>query len=614
MHRDGIRHGLSLESAFMIQRHFWFLFCLPLLASLSLFVFAPTQISQWQEEANLSQQAALATTAQGVAAMLAGDERFLAFIADDESGAVYRSVEIQSEISLDGRITDWPVHQRMVFGLDDLIRIRFPYATESLSYRLSVGSDQDYLYLHYEITDDFVVYRALGSLSVHRNDHIQIAYADRSGAFHRLTLSARQPGEIDVSVIGENGRALRERADITGRWMATEKGFNVELKVPREELGRRFSTLVTDVDEEGDRDIRFMMGASSTRTSEDLGRLVYAPTDLERLLASLPYITTLVSERQTLIAQGVPVPERSVFATVPILTGDAQVATLTLEQSSDASEYLIGYLRWDVFRLSMTVMLMILVATVISIWLARKQVVKLQGTVRSAEHLRQYNDYLERMASRLNHELRTPISVVKSSLENLDASDADNVYVHRAQEGIGRLTSILNKMAEARRLEEALDEEDVDRFNLAEVVIGCLEGYQLAYPENRFTLKIESEDVPVTGIPELVAQMLDKLVDNAVEFAEDGEVTLRLHIDAGCAVLRVINSGPGLPEDRQDLMESMVSVRGASTSDHLGLGLYIAGVIADFHGGSLELANREEAPGVTATVRLPLLRLTSRLR
>jgi len=602
----------------MTLRHFWLLFCLPLLAFLSLFILTPAQLERWQHEAQLSQQAALQTTAEGVAAMLVEDERFLGFVSDDSEGAVYRSVEIQEEITLDGRVGDWPVHQRMVFGLDDLLEIRFPFSASSLSYRLSVGSSEEYLYLHYEIADDFVVYRELGSISIHRNDHIQVAYQDRDGGFHRLTLSARQPGEIDVSVVGENGRALRERTDITGRWMATEQGYNVELRLPRSELGRRFSTLVADVDEEDERNIRFMMGASQTRASEDLGRLVYAPTDLERLLAGLPYVTTLVTDGQTLIAQGIPVTERSVSVSVPIVRNNVQVANLSLAQSLAASDYLLGLLRWDVFRLSMMVMLIIIAATVVAIWMARSQLAVAQDAMKSAEHLKQYNDYLERMASRLNHELRTPISVVKSSLENLSLERQGDVYVDRAQEGITRLTSILNKMAEARRLEEALDEEEAARFNLAELVSGCVEGYRLAYPEHEFALNIELEDVPVTGIPELVAQMLDKLVDNAVEFSDDGEVMLRLHVDGNWAVLRVINSGPGLPDEREDLMESMFSVRGGTEFDnnasHLGLGLYIARVVADFHGGSLGLANREEAPGVTATVRLPLLRITSRLR
>ena len=59
-------------------------------------------------------------------------------------------------------------------------------------------------------------------------------------------------------------------------------------------------------------------------------------------------------------------------------------------------------------------------------------------------------------------------------------------------------------------------------------------------------------------------------------------------------------------EDR--LFESMVSLRdgGAGDGPHLGLGLYIVRLIAQFHGGSATAENRADAPGVTVAVRTPL--------
>ena len=73
--------------------------------------------------------------------------------------------------------------------------------------------------------------------------------------------------------------------------------------------------------------------------------------------------------------------------------------------------------------------------------------------------LGQYNAYLESMASRLSHELRTPIAVVRSSLENLKLSpsaEEARVYIGRAEEGLRRLGTILTRMSEATRLEQGL--------------------------------------------------------------------------------------------------------------------------------------------------------------
>jgi signal transduction histidine kinase len=204
-------------------------------------------------------------------------------------------------------------------------------------------------------------------------------------------------------------------------------------------------------------------------------------------------------------------------------------------------------------------------------------------------------------------------------MDKEDLSEEQLVYLERAHTGLGRLTGILNKISEARRLEESLDEEEITSFNMAEVIKGCVQGYGNAFPEYTFNLSIEADSIPVTGIPELIAQLLDKLIGNAVEFSEpEDAIKVRLTCDKTQATLRVINSGVELPAGMSDqLFDSMVSVRGDnphSDTNHLGLGLYIAKVIAEFHAGSIQAANREDTRGVIVTMVIPIMRITSKLR
>ncbi len=219
--------------------------------------------------------------------------------------------------------------------------------------------------------------------------------------------------------------------------------------------------------------------------------------------------------------------------------------------------------------------------------------------------------YQEKMASRLSHELRTPIAVVRSSLDNLRVTalpDEARVYMERAQEGLVRLTQILTRMAEAARLEQSLSDVERERFDLVPVVAGCVEGYRLAYPEARFTLASEASPVEVDGSPDLVAQMLDKLVANAVEFADGGTIEVTLARRDDTIDLTVANQGPPLPEGMEGrLFESMVSVRagGDAAGPHLGLGLYIVRLIAQFHRGSVHAANRADGRGAVVGVTLP---------
>jgi len=228
------------------------------------------------------------------------------------------------------------------------------------------------------------------------------------------------------------------------------------------------------------------------------------------------------------------------------------------------------------------------------------------------ERLAEHHSYLESMAGRLSHELRTPIAVVRSSLENLKLSPENAVlYIERAEQGLARLGRILERMTEASRLEQSLRAVERERYDLAAVVRGCVEGYRLAYPQTAFALELPpGRKVEVEGAPDLAAQLLDKLVENAVDFSTGGApVRVALDDAGGAAALTVTNKGPLLPDKmRTRLFESMISMREATGTGtpHLGLGLYVARLIAEFHGGTIAASNLTGGDGVTLGVRMPL--------
>ncbi len=229
--------------------------------------------------------------------------------------------------------------------------------------------------------------------------------------------------------------------------------------------------------------------------------------------------------------------------------------------------------------------------------------------------LAQYAGHQQNMASRLSHELRTPVAVVRSSLDNLRATslpDEARVYIDRAQHGLNRLTHILTRMTEATRLEQSLGGGSVgerERFDLVAVVAGCVDGYRAAYPAKSITLRVPDGEVRVDGAPELVAQMLDKLVANAIEFAT-GDAPVVVSVERGDDQVRISvdNEGPALPDAMSaQLFDSMVSMRSDQGGEpHLGLGLYIVRLIAEFHGGRVAARNRDDGRGVVVTVTLPL--------
>lgn len=227
---------------------------------------------------------------------------------------------------------------------------------------------------------------------------------------------------------------------------------------------------------------------------------------------------------------------------------------------------------------------------------------------RVLQQLGDYNDYLQTLASKLSHELRTPLTIVKSSLENLEHESLSNesaVYTARAKEGVERLRNILNAMSEASRTEELIENAEPEIFDLDKVLDSTIAAYADAWPERQFRYKNRAPDASVFGSPELIIQMLDKLADNAVEFSSAGdEIRVSLNSGPENIELTISNPGPPLPDNmRTQLFHSMVSVRRSGRTKHLGLGLYVARLIAEGHRGSISAENDDD--GVTFTVKLP---------
>jgi two-component system, OmpR family, sensor histidine kinase ChvG len=223
--------------------------------------------------------------------------------------------------------------------------------------------------------------------------------------------------------------------------------------------------------------------------------------------------------------------------------------------------------------------------------------------------LDEYTGYLRTLAGKLAHEIRTPNTIIRSSLENLESeqqTDTAKVYIARAREGSERLGAILTAMGAATRVEEAIAHSERQHFDLAALVREAVAAYGTGFPQRCFACDVPAE-LDYTGAPELIVQMLDKLIDNAVDFSAEGAtISVVLAAEPGHVELSVANPGPPLPpEATTKLFESLWQSRSESDKrPHFGLGLYIVRLIAEFHGGSARAENLPGDQGARFIVRL----------
>lgn len=643
---------------------------------------------------------------------------------------------INEPIQLDGRLTDWRAYSNHVVryaGEHLLIREDTDisgYSSQNLSFNHMVGKFDNYLYAFFEVTDDTLVYRAPNSLRLNANDHLKIGLITPDSQFRHYIISNHGPGWLNSYVLNEhtdNPLMAQPESRLQGRWRETNKGYNIELRIPLSMLGTQIGFAITDIDDTTARVRGFTVGTSDINDYNSLGTVLVPSPEIERIIKGMGHSSNrlwVVDQHQRVLAQtgdirsstsiwdlpeesdqdnnglwrkieqnillplyykvltrpaddfddelfdaaklegghitqaleGKPssqwrlTPDRRAVvlsAAFPIWIDNKVMGAVIAEETTNAIKTLRNKALEKLFNIILAVMslgtlALFLFASRISSRIRRlrnetEQAIDEQGKIRHhiegsktrdeigdlsrsfssiVSRLGQYTHYLENMSSRLSHELRTPVAVVRSSLENLAMQPMDEdakVYMERAQEGITRLNKLITNMSEATRLEQTLQSAEKEDFNLLEVLAGCVGGYKFAYPDVTFELDLPDEPLMVSGGPEHIAQLLDKLVTNAVEFSETGcPIKVKAVKEKQMAVFSISNVGPSLPTDMKDrIFDSMISLRPQiqQKQPHLGIGLYIARLIAEFHQGQIKAENwqQDEQSGVEVIVTLPLM-------
>jgi signal transduction histidine kinase len=201
-----------------------------------------------------------------------------------------------------------------------------------------------------------------------------------------------------------------------------------------------------------------------------------------------------------------------------------------------------------------------------------------------------------RIFTAMSHDLKTPITRLRLRAEMLDDEALRAKFAKDLQEMEAMVTQTLDFMRDAST-EEAVQRVDT---------MALLESLQTDYQDTGSMVEIEGKVAqPYPGRPLALRRCLTNLVDNAIRYG--GRATVKVEDAADRLTIRVLDDGPGIPE--QELEQAFEPFFRAEASRSretggTGLGLGIARNIARAHGGDLVLRNRPEG-GLEAILTLP---------
>jgi len=217
----------------------------------------------------------------------------------------------------------------------------------------------------------------------------------------------------------------------------------------------------------------------------------------------------------------------------------------------------------------------------------------------------------------VSHELRTPIATLRSLAEALlmggkDDPEVRDSFLQAIADETERMSKLLDNLLELARIEAGQREWRLRDVPVAEVVTQVVERFKLAASQKGLTIEVKvPENLKVQSDPDALAQVLFNLVDNAVKYTHQGEITVKAEkietADGNWVVISVADTGVGIPpEHLPRIFERFYRVDKARSRQHggFGLGLSIAKHLTESLGGKITVQS-EVGKGSTFSIWLP---------
>lgn len=218
-------------------------------------------------------------------------------------------------------------------------------------------------------------------------------------------------------------------------------------------------------------------------------------------------------------------------------------------------------------------------------------------TIQDITYLRQIDRLKSEFINTISHDLRSPLTAVLGYTELLERvgtlNNAQREFIQRIQASIQNITSLVNDLLDLGRIEAGVDtqKELLPLDSLVQLAVESIESQASEKGQRvHVTLPADGQAVEMRGDPIRLRQMIDNLLNNAVKYTpEGGEITVELERQNGQVILRVSDTGPGIPPaDQPHIFEKFYRAtnvpKGVGGS---GLGLAIVKSIVESHHGRI---------------------------
>jgi two-component system sensor histidine kinase GlrK len=228
--------------------------------------------------------------------------------------------------------------------------------------------------------------------------------------------------------------------------------------------------------------------------------------------------------------------------------------------------------------------------------------------------LDEFETQKNRFLRHVSHELKTPLTALREGAELLHDEVAGPLAPPQRQvvsimrDNSVKLQRLIEELLDYQRALHAAASLEVKPVVLDALVAEAVKPHELAAQSKGLRLAVEAQPASVEADPEKLRSIVDNLISNAVKFTPaGGTITVRARVEAGEAMIDVIDSGPGVPaEERDSIFNLFVRGRGKGDGGRVkgsGLGLAIARELVEAHGGHIDVV--PEVGGGHFRVTLP---------